>query len=244
VRYLVLSDIHSNLEALESVLEAAGEFDATLFLGDLVGYGPNPNQCTDLLLRQPNLTAVIGNHDLAALGHLDLDSFNAQAKEAALWTQSRLSESSRSYLNSLGQIEELDGLTAVHGSPSDPIWEYLETRNQAPENFARFTTPMCFNGHTHVPRVFAQDADTKKTEVTVPTSGAHLDVTDGLRRIVNPGSVGQPRDSDPRAAFGILDTDTGRFAFHRVEYDIPATQARMTEAGLPDQLAARLTFGM
>jgi len=244
VRYLVLSDIHSNLEAFEAVLEAADGYDATLFLGDLVGYGPNPNECTELLLKQPNLSAVIGNHDLAALGGIDVNEFNDQAKAAALWTQKAMSGTTRSFLESLGQVEEIDGMTAVHGSPADPVWEYLEGRSRAPENFARFTTAVCFNGHTHIPRVFSQDPQTKAIEMFVPVDSDRLTISDDCRRIVNPGSVGQPRDGDPRAAFGLYDSDSGDFGFHRVEYDIPATQAKITEAGLPEQLAQRLGYGM
>lgn len=244
MRFLVFSDIHGNLEAMAAVLAAAhAEFDSTLFLGDLVGYGPNPNECADLLCLQPNLTAIVGNHDVAALGEIDLDTFNPQAKVATAWTQRALADETRRFLESLGQVEELAGLTAVHGSPRDPIWEYLETLDQAPENFARFTTSLCLNGHTHVPRVFSQAPETRTMRVEPPTEGETLATDDAVRRIINAGSVGQPRDGDPRAAYGLLDTDTKKFTFRRVEYDIGVTQSKIVAAGLPEALAERLTYG-
>jgi diadenosine tetraphosphatase ApaH/serine/threonine PP2A family protein phosphatase len=244
MRYLVLSDIHANLEALEAVIAVAGEVDGTIFLGDLVGYGPNPNECAALLTALPRLTGVIGNHDLAALGGLDLETFNTQARAAAEWTQVEMNGATRDYLQALGQVEEFETYTAVHGSPADPVWEYLESRSQAPASFARFITSVCFNGHTHVPRVFTQTPETKEIDVFVPTPTLTLGLTDGVRRIVNPGSVGQPRDGDPRAAFGTLDATTGEFQFRRVEYDIATTQSKITEAGLPEDLAVRLMHGL
>jgi predicted phosphodiesterase len=243
MRYLVISDIHANLEAFESVLQAAETWDATLFLGDLVGYGPSPNQCTELLLAQPNLTAVVGNHDVAALGQIDLDTFNPLAKFAALWTQREMTDDTKAYLESLAQVEEVDGVTVVHGSPRDPVWEYLETVDQAPENFARFTTAACFVGHTHVPRIMTQEPESKRNQVFVPNSDDKLDIADGVRRIINPGSVGQPRDGDPRAAFALYDSEAQSFQYQRVEYDLAKTQTKMTDAGLPDPLAERLAFG-
>lgn len=243
MRFLVISDIHANLEALETALSSAGEWDATLCLGDLVGYGPNPNECVDRVRQLPNLTCIIGNHDEAALGRIDLDTFNGLAKEAAIWTQKTMKEETRGFLESLSQVEELDGFTAVHGSPRDPVWEYLDQLEQAPESFARFTTQRCFVGHTHVPRVFTQKPETLDFHVYVPTSDGVLETDDGIRRIINPGSVGQPRDGDPRAAFGIFDTSTGELRFHRHEYDVPAVQTKMKEVGLPDPLAERLSYG-
>jgi diadenosine tetraphosphatase ApaH/serine/threonine PP2A family protein phosphatase len=243
VRYLVLSDIHANLEALEAVLASDESWEAVLFMGDLVGYGPSPDECTALLRAQPNLTSVLGNHDVAALGQINLDEFNPQAKFAALWTQRTMSPETKQYLESLGQVEELDRLTVVHGSPRDPVWEYLDQPDQAPENFARFTTPICFVGHTHVPRVFSQDPETRETAVHVPQPDAAFRTADGIRRIINPGSVGQPRDGDPRASFGFHDSESGLFEYRRVPYDVDATQERMKAAGLPKPLADRLAFG-
>lgn len=243
MRYLVLSDIHANLEALRTVLVTAREWDRVLFLGDLVGYGPNPNECAEILQQQNNLTAVIGNHDVAALGQMDLAEFNPQAKLAAEWTQRTMASETKAYLESLNQVETLHDITLVHGSPRDPVWEYLDQPNQGPENFARLTTPLCLVGHTHVPRIFSQDPETKEIAIHIPAADARIFTGDQIRRIVNPGSVGQPRDGDPRAAFGMYDTDTKRFQYHRVPYDIASTQAKIKAAGLPSSLAERLEYG-
>ena len=187
----------------------------------------------------------MGNHDVAALDQIDLDTFNPLAKFAALWTQREMSARTRSFLDSLGQVEEPNGVTLVHGSPRDPVWEYLDHLDQAPENFARFTTSVCFVGHTHVPRVFTQEQESRTSEVIIPDAHAVVMTGDGARRIVNPGSVGQPRDGDPRAAFGFFDTASARFEYHRVGYDVSATQAKMKKAGLPKPLADRLvTLGL
>jgi predicted phosphodiesterase len=243
MQYLVISDIHANLEAFQAVLDTAGPWGAILFLGDLVGYGPSPNECADLLRSLDGVTSVVGNHDVAALGEIDLADFNDNARIAAEWTQREMTGATRDYLRSLAQIEQIDGITTVHGSPRDPVWEYLDQPEQAPENFARLTTPVCFVGHTHVPRIFSQDPDTKEAAVHVPDAEAGFRTGDGIRRIVNPGSVGQPRDGDRRASFGVYDSDANTFEYHRTSYDVEATQARMKAAGLPKPLADRLSFG-
>jgi diadenosine tetraphosphatase ApaH/serine/threonine PP2A family protein phosphatase len=243
MRYLVISDIHANLQALETVLASAGEWDAVLFLGDLVGYGPSPNECVERVVGLSNVTSIIGNHDVAALGQIDVDTFNPQAKFAALWTQKQLTPEHKDFLGSLGQVEELEDVTLVHGSPRDPVWEYLDRVSQGPENFARFTTTSCFNGHTHVPRIFSQDTETRQTEVRIPEEAEVLATADGIRRIINPGSVGQPRDGDPRAAFALYDSDSHDFEFRRVEYDIETVQSKMEAAGLPKPLSERLAYG-
>lgn len=243
MRYLIISDVHANLEALEAVLQEAGQVDATLFLGDLVGYGPNPNECVQCVRDLPRLTAIIGNHDVAALGTIDVDSFNAHAKFAALWTRKELSDEARAFLSELTQIETIDSLTLVHGSPRDPIWEYLEYASQVPENFARLTTPSCLVGHTHVPRIFVEHPDPREYEIRLPGESEVVRLDDGVRRILNPGGVGQPRDGDPRAAFAIYDDDTRDLSFRRVAYDVACTQRKIEAAGLPRQLGDRLAFG-
>ncbi|HZU13200.1 MAG TPA: metallophosphoesterase family protein [Chloroflexota bacterium] len=239
--YLVLADIHANLQALDAVLAAAPEYDAVLFLGDLVGYGPNPNEVAERLLALPNLTALLGNHDLAALGAIDLSTFNPVARFAAEWTARQLSPESREYLAALSPRLDLTDVTLAHGSPRDPVWEYLVDLDEAEPNFAAFTAPLALVGHTHVPRTFL----VTDGAITLPPSnaGAVLNTASG-RAIVNPGGVGQPRDGDPRAAFGILDTDEETFRFERVPYDVGETQERMLEAGLPPSLAARLSYGL
>jgi len=238
VRHLVISDVHANLEALEAVLEAAPDHEAVLFLGDLVGYGPNPNECVDLVRRLPGLTALVGNHDLAALGLIDSADFNDVARAAALWTGEQLTDESRSFLSGLKPALSQGEIYLAHASPRDPVWEYMESPGQGPPNFARFKQRTCFVGHTHIPRVFEEPSG-----VRIPRPGESLALHAPPRRIVNPGGVGQPRDHDPRAAYGIFDAETGGFAFRRVPYDIAGTQQKILAAGLPAALASRLELG-
>ena len=246
MRYLVLTDIHANLEALEAVLADAGAVDAVLFLGDLIGYGPNPNEVVARLKGLANLTALSGNHDWAALGKLDLDSFNDVARAAAEWTTAHLEPEIRSYLDALPPRLDIDGFTLAHGSPRNPIWEYLEHSSQGPPNFAAFEAPVAFVGHTHVPRILAQASGdhNSSTRVEMPHSGQVINLREGGRRIVNPGGVGQPRDGDSRAAYGLWDSETGTFTFRRVPYDVARTQEKILAAGLPPMLAARLSYGL
>lgn len=246
MRYLILSDVHANLEALESVIADAGSYDAVLCLGDQVGYGPNPNECVVRLRELPNLTCLVGNHDWAALGRMDSRSFNDYARRAVEWTQDALDAEVREFLEELPPKLEEEGFALAHGSPREPLWEYLEAPEQGPPNFSEFQAPVCFVGHTHVPRVFVEQAcdGHADSEVYLPDADVELDLHDGLRRIVNPGGVGQPRNGDPRAAYGIYDTDTCRFVFRRVEYPVEVTQHKIKQAGLPAVLASRLRFGL
>jgi diadenosine tetraphosphatase ApaH/serine/threonine PP2A family protein phosphatase len=246
MRYLVISDIHGNLEALEAVLADAAEYDAVLCLGDLIGYGPNPNEVVDRVRELPNLTSLVGNHDLAALGRLDLDAFNSYARFAAEWTDRQLRGDVRAWLESLKPKGEIPDVFLAHASPCDPIWEYLEVESQGPANFRAFQGPVCLVGHTHVPRTFAeqQNRSAQRISVRLPIPGETINLADQSRRIVNPGGVGQPRDGDPRAAYGILDADTGSFTFCRIPYAIPTTQRKIREAGLPAALGERLSYGL
>jgi diadenosine tetraphosphatase ApaH/serine/threonine PP2A family protein phosphatase len=244
MRYLVISDVHANLEALDAVLaDAAGSFDQVINLGDLLGYGPNPNEVVTRVRELPIARSLVGNHDLAALGALDLDAFNPLASRAAEWTASQMQGEVRVYLENL-QPAHLDGsdFALAHASPRDPIWEYMQVSHQGPPNFRLFGAPLCLVGHTHVPRMFLEDTS-GRTLVSMPLHQVEVDTGDGRRRILNPGGVGQPRDGDPRAAYGLFDTGTGTFAFRRVPYDIPRTQQKILQAGLPEALAARLEFG-
>ncbi|MGI8826279.1 MAG: metallophosphoesterase family protein [Chloroflexota bacterium] len=244
MRYLVLSDVHANLEALEAVLADAPAYEAVLSLGDLVGYGPNPNECVERVRSLPNLTSLVGNHDLAALGELDLAAFNAYASSSAEWTARRLDSEVRSYLGSLAPSLGCDGAFLAHASPRDPVWEYLETPDQGPANFHRFESALGFVGHTHVPRVFQETSSDEPSHVVMPGKDDEIDLGDGVRRIVNPGGVGQPRNGDPRAAYGIWDTEARTFAFRRVPYSFEITQTKIRSAGLPHVLAERLAHGL
>lgn len=243
MRYLVLTDVHANLEALEAVLADAPQHDAVLFLGDLVGYGPDPNACVQRVRALPGLTALAGNHDWAALRKVNPAAFNAFARQAVEWTDRELDSDARAWLSSLEPRQDSDVMALAHGSPTDPIWEYLEDSSQGPPNFRAFGAPVCLVGHTHVPRVFIERPD-GSVDVTMPEAGEVLSLDGGNRFIINPGGVGQPRNGDPRAAYGILDTDAQTFTFRRVPYELAATEVKIREAGLPAALGNRLRFGI
>src|SRR4051794_39957883 len=208
MRYLVVGDIHANLEALEAVLNDADSYDSVICLGDLVGYGPNPNECVTCVRQLPGLVCLVGNHDWAALGKIDVAYFNSFARQAVEWTDAQLDPDVRQYLMGLEPKLERDDFALAHGSPSDPIWEYLEHESQGPGNFGAFSAPFCMVGHTHVPRVFfeAPDGTMRGTEIVMPEADAVLELNQERRLIINPGGVGQPRNGDPRAAYGLLDT--------------------------------------
>lgn len=241
MRVAVLSDIHANLVALRAVLERAGAVDAIWSLGDTVGYGPEPDGCVNEL-RARRAVAVAGNHDWAAVGKLSTRDFNPFAAEAVQWTERRITAETREYLLSLPQRRTQGEYTLVHGSPRDPIWEYVLDDATAAENFAHFRTRSCLIGHTHVPSYFVLAAG--EVEIAYARPGTALDLDrPGARYILNPGSVGQPRDRDPDASFLLLDTDAARAEWRRVSYDIAATQTEMATLGLPGPLIERLAEG-
>jgi diadenosine tetraphosphatase ApaH/serine/threonine PP2A family protein phosphatase len=241
MRILILSDIHANLTALEAVLAEAGEFDATWCLGDLVGYGPDPNECIERVRELPNLECIIGNHDAAALKQIDSDTFNPEARTAIHWTQNQLSESTRAFLKSLPDRVEIDQVTISHGSPRYPVWEYLLDTRTATINFDYFQTPLCFVGHTHLPVVYTLYDEDRVARLDIPEPNQQMTLPE--RAIVNPGSVGQPRDRDPRAAFAIYDTEGNTWDYRRVPYDVDTVQERMREARLPERHIYRLAAG-
>ena len=240
----VLSDIHSNLGALDAVLRSIGSVDAVWHLGDVVGYGPEPDAVV-ARLREAGAIGVRGNHDAAAVGDLSVEDFNVDARLAIEWTRATMSHETREYLAALPELLVPEGsdFTLAHGSPRDPIWEYLTTTWAARENLSAFATTYCLVGHTHSPLVLrerrAKNGDMQGLTVD-PES--RLDF-DGRRAILNPGGVGQPRDGDARASYMLIDTVGGMCSWQRVAYDVEATQAAMLAAGLPPRLARRLTFG-
>jgi diadenosine tetraphosphatase ApaH/serine/threonine PP2A family protein phosphatase len=240
MRVLVVSDIHSNYAALQAVLDDAGAWDIIWSLGDIVGYGPEPNECIARLNEYPHL-AIPGNHDWGVLGKIDLADFNAEARLANLWTREKLTAGSRAYLEALPETRVEGDVTLAHGSPRRPIWEYLIYEGDARTNFKYFRTTLCLVGHTHVPVKFRYDAETDDCEAEAPDEGGTL--LGPARYIINPGSVGQPRDGDPRAAYMFIDTDRGSVEHRRVTYEITATQKKMRSAGLPNHLVARLDVG-
>lgn len=244
MRYLIISDIHSNLSAFEAVLaEAEGAYDFVWCLGDVVGYGPDPEECVARLQALPHLT-IAGNHDWAALDKLDLLDFNAEARTAVRWTRQHLTGKEIRFLESLPERPEpVDGrFTLVHGSPRHPIWEYVVNPTVAQPNFDYFATQFCFLGHTHVPVIFRYRPENNFCEQFFPPLDEPLPLG-GDRLIINPGSVGQPRDGDPRASYAILDTDRDTLEFHRLPYPVEVTQHKMLQAGLPPRLFLRLAYG-
>jgi predicted phosphodiesterase len=239
MRVCVVSDVHSNLPALEAVLAAAAPYDALWQLGDIVGYGPQPNEVVARLAAE-NALGVRGNHDSAAIGELATDAFNDDARQAVEWTAERLDAAARAWLAALPLVDEHSPFTLVHGSPRDPSWEYVFSSAAARGNLDAFTTAHCLVGHTHVPLVFRDGG--RRVETLVP-NGAALEL-DQRRTLLNPGSVGQPRDGDPRACAMLIDTDALSVEWLRVEYPIAQVQQLMADAGLPRRLAARLAVGL
>jgi diadenosine tetraphosphatase ApaH/serine/threonine PP2A family protein phosphatase len=242
MRVLLIADIHANLVALEAVVADAGPVEAVWCLGDTVGYGPKPNECCAWVAEHAALT-VVGNHDLACLGRLDLDDFNPNARAATVWTGEVLTPRSRDWLAALPERARAGDQLLVHGSPRDPVWEYLLRPAQAAASFAHFAEEICFVGHTHVPLLCPERPRRGRKGFVHPAAGEAAELTGG-RYIANPGGVGQPRDSDPRAAYALYDTVTRRVEFRRLAYDIAATQRQMTEVDLPPPLIARLAYGL
>jgi diadenosine tetraphosphatase ApaH/serine/threonine PP2A family protein phosphatase len=242
MRVLVISDIHSNLEALTATLadaQRSGGFEFVWALGDLVGYGPDPGACIDRL-RQLPLLALAGNHDLAAVDRIGTEEFNSNAAAAVRWTSRQLGPEQSTWLASLPSTTTEAKFSMAHGSLHDPVWHYLYSPLDAALHFRHQATTYGLVGHTHVPQVFF-DTPSLPSQHLLP-DGETLAFA-ARRCVINPGSVGQPRDSDPRAAYGLLDTETLRLEFHRVDYDIAATQAKIRSSGLPEYLAARLSYG-
>jgi diadenosine tetraphosphatase ApaH/serine/threonine PP2A family protein phosphatase len=241
MRLLIISDIHANLTAFETVLaDAKGLWDKIWCLGDVIGYGPDPNECVQLL-RQFDHLCLSGNHDWAVLGKLDINTFNNDAREAITWTRQKLTAENREYLESLPALTLQEPFTLAHASPRHPVWEYILDPATAGANFAHYETPYCLVGHTHSPVIFAE-LENDYPLALLPEYNRQIAL--GVERlIINPGSVGQPRDSDPRAAYALLDTDTLLWQFRRVEYAIAEVQARMRQHNLPNRLVVRLEYG-
>lgn len=259
MRVLILSDIHANLIALETVLSAAaGEYDTIWCLGDIVGYGPRPNECIDLMRNKADV-CVMGNHDWAVVGRpgINVDDFNPQARQAVLWTRDQLTADNLAFLDKLTDVPVHPTgepeILVTHASPREPVWEYILTPTIALENFACFDERICLFGHTHKPAIFRwrlpEQEDQGETPATVhylqPSVGAnvHLATSASQRLLVNPGSVGQPRDNDARAAYALFDTERRVWRQERIAYPIELTQNQMRDAGLPKRLSDRLSFG-
>ena len=241
----IVSDIHGNVTALDTVLADCPGVDRVWCLGDVVGYGPNPVECIDRIRSRAEI-CIIGNHDLAAIGRLPIREFNEFAAEAAEWTGDQLSAEDKEFLDGLPETAVHGEYTLTHGSPRDPTWEYINSIDQAGDNFEYFETTACFVGHSHVAIAFSVVAGAEPDWSSIRVDEAVPDDPIALgdrRHIINVGSVGQPRDRDPRAAYVILDTDSRTYCRRRVAYDIKETQTRMRRAGLPAPLWTRLTYG-
>jgi diadenosine tetraphosphatase ApaH/serine/threonine PP2A family protein phosphatase len=236
----IISDIHGNLEALEAVLDDAdGQGAGAVFcLGDVVGYGADPNRCMELVRAKSKVT-VLGNHDVAALDLKLADNFNDVAREAIRWTNETLSRENHDVLRGLGYEHVEDGVRFVHASPDEPpAWHYILTEQEAWNAFEACPEPVCFVGHSHVPlRVFLRNGRLEVLEETV------VDVVGEDRALLNVGSVGQPRDGDWRASYGLWDPASRRLLARRVEYDLETASQKILDAGLPEVLARRLAIG-
>ena len=240
MRVAVVSDIHANLVALDAVLAAIGSIDAVWQLGDVVGYGPEPDAVV-ARLAAIGAVGVAGNHDLAALGGREIDWFNPDAKAAMEWTRGRITDATKAWLGAL-QTSRVEGdVTLVHGSPRDPVWEYVTSTAIARASLEVLETTIGLHGHTHLPMAWA-DRD-GRIEAIAPGPGSVFRL-DGSRALLNPGSVGQPRDGDPDASWLELDTDAGLATWRRVAYDVGAVRRSMIDAGLPRRLVERLAVGL
>lgn len=250
MRILVLSDIHANLEALEACLAAAPAYDRVFNLGDIVGYGANPNEVATRSQQLGN-TFVRGNHDKACSGLISLEDFNPIAGLAVLWTQQQLTPETLEFLRGLpqGPISPVQGVKCVHGSARDED-EYVLVAREAYALLAEADAPITFFGHTHIQCCFCIEQPSNLGQVLVPNySSPHgsqqfeIHLKAGTKYMINPGSVGQPRDNDPRAAFMLYDNHEGSITFYRIPYNIPVAQRKIRAAGLPDRLADRLAEG-
>lgn len=240
MRTLLLSDIHANLNAFEAVLEAAGEVDRVWFLGDVVGYGPDPNECVSLLKGLPELKALMGNHDAALMDYISTERFNQEAADAVLVQRKLVTPETTDYLETLHFRIELDDITLAHGSPRNPVWEYVLSPTIARANFEHFETQGCLIGHSHIPVIFCQQED-GSIQTLLPEHGDRWQAKG--RFILNPGSVGQPRNFDPRASYVIYDDEEKTWGFYRVAYDIEPVQDRIMALGIPARQATRLWKG-
>jgi len=240
MRIGIISDVHANLPALDAVLAALGTVDALWHLGDAVGYGPHPDEVVDRL-RDRGAIGVRGNHDAAALGGEEVEHFNPDARRAIAWTIGRMAPTTRAWLAAQPERREEGGVTLVHGSPRRPIWQYVLDSWDAADSFAAFATRWCLHGHTHIPAAWIEEPD--GVSLLQPQPGETLRLEE-RRLLVNPGSVGQPRDGDPRASALVHDTEARTLTWLRVPYPIAEVQAAMRAARLPPALAARLDLGL
>ncbi|MDY6854460.1 MAG: metallophosphoesterase family protein [Thermodesulfobacteriota bacterium] len=241
MKWAILSDIHGNLEALEAVLDCISKEDILklAFLGDVVGYGANPNECLDIIKDRADVI-IAGNHDYAVAGLTDISSFNALARKAIEWTKEHMPKRNRSFLSGVSLINSTDDLTFVHSTPYNPQeWGYLFSLSDVIQGFNSCNSRICFVGHSHIPAVFIKDSK----GMVYPSGPFTIHLKEGCRYIINVGSVGQPRDAILDAAFGVYDTEEFLYTIKRVPYDITTAQKKILESGLPEYLARRIAIG-
>jgi predicted phosphodiesterase len=239
-RYAIVSDIHSNIEALDAALDLMRDDDLLLCLGDIVGYGPNPNECVEKICALATAT-VLGNHDVAAIDNYGLNYFNPAAREAMRWTQRVLQPANTAWLNSLGYEYRMPEFLLVHGAPKN-YFEYILDKAGAARAFAATDAPVIFIGHTHIAEYYALGADGAIAHEHLQSGGV-FELAAGTRYIVNVGSVGQPRDLNPRASFGFFEPETQTVSIVRFDYPIARVQEKIVAAHLPQALARRLLVG-
>ncbi len=236
-----LSDVHSNLEALLAVISTLRDnnIDNVTFIGDIVGYGANPNECIKLIDKISDVI-IAGNHDWACAGKDNIDSFNSRAKEAAQWTRKKLTDNNIAFLLSLPLKEKTDDSIYVHSTPCFPeSWDYVPNTEKAQVCFESFSQKFCFIGHSHIPAIYIL----KNSNEVIVKKSEEIIICEDSRYIINSGSVGQPRDKNPLASYGIYDSETEMFSIKRVGYDIKKAQEKIIGAGLPPFLAERLSIG-
>lgn len=242
MRILVVSDIHANFVALEAVLKDAGSFDAVWCLGDVVGYGPQPNECVEQL-RELHPVCLAGNHDLAVTGQIALWDFTKDAQEVIFWTRHWLTQENMEWLTTLSSTPQVEhGITIVHASLRDPVWEYITNASLVKDNIQFAQTPICLHGHTHLATLFRKKWDEYRILEEYPRLNTPIKLIPD-QMFINPGSVGQPRDEDPRAAYAIINTDEMTYTQKRVLYDVTTVQALMKQAKFSNRLIRRLRFG-
>ena len=242
MRILVISDIHANYTALMAVLADAGQVDETWCLGDLVGYGPDPNAVVEEVRDIANLTCILGNHDVAVIGKMPFETFNGDARRSLVHHEKVLTASNMDFMRSLPSNTKVRGeATIAHGSPRDPLWEYILNALSARLNFEHFDTPWCFVGHSHIQSMFSLNEKTDRVTMEQTKPDTTIELRPKL--ILNPGSVGQPRDRDPRAAYAIYDTEARTWTARRTEYNVSEVQERIRESGLPEKHAVRIAEG-
>lgn len=243
MRILVVSDIHANFSAFEAVLKDAGSFDQVWCLGDIVGYGPEPGECINRL-REFDHICLAGNHDMAVVGRAAMWDFSTDAQEIIFWSRHKLKTNELDWLTALPNTPLLahQNITLVHASLRDPVWEYITEPDIAKANLELCDTTVCLNGHTHFPVIFRKRWDDWRILEETPRVDSPIQL-DRDRMLINPGSVGQPRDEDPRAAYAIVDLEALTLTYHRVQYDVTRTQQKMKEAKFSNRLIRRLRFG-